>query len=298
VGQGSGFIVDPSGVIATNFHMIAGANHVEVKLENGEIFDAVGVVAFDARRDVALIKIRKTKLPVLHFGNPELLRQGQHIVSIGNPMGLERTLSEGIISAIRVVEGTRYLQISAPSSPGSSGGPVMDLQGQVVGIVTKGIVGQGAQNLNFAVPVDYVEPLLGQEAKYAFADLAREYAPARPGEQPTLPGPAPKDSEVQDFIVWHDHGDGFLSYCMGVLSVSGTSIAFRATQSPHSFETPLDGIDEVRKNDVYASDRDAFHIRLKNGDNFNFAYAPSGQAVASDPVLSAIYKMMNRTQRS
>jgi len=291
LGLGSGFIVDASGVIATNFHVIAGAERVEVKLENGEIFDSTGVVAFDARRDIALIKIRKSKLPTLRIGNTEQLKQGQRIVAMGNPMGLERTLAEGIISAIRVVEGTRYLQISAPSSPGSSGGPVLNLQGEVVGITTKGITGQGAQNLNFAVPIDYVEPLLGQEAKYTFGELAREYGAARPDKQPA-PGAGASEASGQEFIVWHDHGDGFLSFCMGTLIVSESSIAFRTTQAPHSFETPLEGIDEVRKNDVYASDRDAFHIRLKNQNNFNFAYAPSGQAIASDPVLAAVYKVM------
>ncbi len=297
IGVASGFIVDPAGAVVTNFHVVAGASVVEVELQNGEIFDAVGVISFDARRDLALVKIRRNRLPALRLGATDVLKQGQHIVAVTNPLGLERTLSEGIISAIRVVEGTRYLQFSAPASPGSSGGPLMNLQGEVVGVITKGVADPGAQNLNFAVPVDYLEPILGQESKYTLADLAREYSRVTPEKAPAVPVAPPKEPPGQEFVVWHDHGDGFLSFCMGTLVVSESVIVFRTTQSSHSFETSLEGIEEVRKNDVYASDRDAFHIRLRNQENYNFAYAPSGQAVNSDPVLAAIYKVMSKVPR-
>lgn len=295
LGQGSGFIVDASGIIVTNFHVIQGASGVEVKLEDGEVFDSIGVIDFDARRDIAIIKIKRTKLPTLKLGDSDKVKQGQRVIAIGNPLGLERTVSEGLVSALRVIEGTRYMQISVPISPGSSGGPLLNLNGEVIGITTAGIVDEGAQNLNFAVPSNYIEPLLAHEVKYTFAELAQKYLPQRPQEPRNES--VPSLTTGQKFIVFHDHGDGFETYCIGILTITGTTVSYKGTHSPHSFEMPLEAIQEVKKNDLYGADLDAFHIRLKTKSNYNFAHAnQSGEAISSDPVLFVIHKALLKAQ--
>lgn len=121
-GKASGFIVDPSGVIVTNFHVIQGGHAVEVKLASGEVYDSVGVVDYNARRDIAILKIKATRLPTVKLGDSDQVKEGERVVAIGNPLGLERTVSDGLVSAWRVFEGTRFIQISVPTSPGSSGG--------------------------------------------------------------------------------------------------------------------------------------------------------------------------------
>ncbi|MFC1639219.1 S1C family serine protease [Gemmatimonadota bacterium] len=154
--RGSGFIATSDGVIVTAAHVIAGATSGFVKIATGEEYNITGVIVADARRDLALLRIAGFNLPTAEIGNSDEIEVGQRILTVGTPLGLEATVSDGLVSAFRVEEGTRLVQISAPTSPGSSGGPVITDDGKVIGLVVSGISGGGAENLNFALPINYV----------------------------------------------------------------------------------------------------------------------------------------------
>jgi S1-C subfamily serine protease len=161
ISQGSGIIVRTNGVIATNYHVIAGAVSARVKLHNGDIYDDVSVLDTDERKDIAVLKIKAINLPVLTATDSDTVRVGTSVYVIGSPRGLEGTLSSGIVSGIRPAEeldsnltGFRLIQITAPISPGSSGGPLLDEAGKLIGLVFASRV--DAQSINLAVPINYV----------------------------------------------------------------------------------------------------------------------------------------------
>lgn len=158
LGLGSGFIVSEDGKIITNFHVVANAFSVSVKLRNGEVYNDASVIDSDEKNDVAILKIKAMNLPTVNLGDSDHISIGERVVVIGNPVGLENTVSDGIISAAREVEGHKMIQITAPISQGSSGGPVCNLTGDVIGIASSSV--KEAQNLNFAVPINYVKPFL------------------------------------------------------------------------------------------------------------------------------------------
>jgi S1-C subfamily serine protease len=135
IALGSGFIVNSSGIIITNYHVIEGAFPVIVKLTNGDIYEDIGVIDIDEKRDIAIIKIKGWNLPGVKLGNSDTVKVGEQIVVIGNPEGLENTVSDGLISAIRDTgKGYKMNQISAPISAGSSGSPVFNMKGEVTDV--------------------------------------------------------------------------------------------------------------------------------------------------------------------
>jgi len=153
---GSGFVVSADGVIATAAHVIRGVTSAKIRMASGEAYDVQGAITADASRDFALLRIAGFGLPTVEFGNSDSVHVGQRLLSFGAPLGLEATVSDGLLSSLRLVDDVRLMQISIPVSPGSSGGPVTTEDGLVVGIVVSGIRGGGAENLNFALPINYV----------------------------------------------------------------------------------------------------------------------------------------------
>lgn len=159
IGTGSGFLVSKDGLLVTNFHVTEDAHVAVVKLSNGDVYDSIGVINIDPRKDIAVLKIKAQNLPYVSLGDSDTLNVGEKVIAIGNPAGLEQTVSDGVISGIRKSEeGLKIIQISAPISPGSSGGPLFNSKGKVIGITTATI--EGAQNLNFAIPINYLKPLI------------------------------------------------------------------------------------------------------------------------------------------
>ncbi len=157
--QGSGFLVDSNGTILTNYHVIRDARSARVKLSSGDVYEEVEILAGDPRRDIAVLQVAGFDLPYLSLGNSDSVRVGAPVVLIGSPLGLENTVSTGVVSGRRQEpEGYQLIQISAPASRGSSGGAVIGQRGQVLGIAASQI-GTG-QNLNFAVPINYARGLL------------------------------------------------------------------------------------------------------------------------------------------
>ncbi|MHB8755648.1 MAG: S1C family serine protease [Candidatus Acidiferrales bacterium] len=160
VAQGSGFVVSKDGDILTNYHVIAEGASALVKLPDGAFYVVDGVLAADKARDIAVIKAHGENFRTLALGDSDRVQVGQEVVAIGNPLSLESTVSNGIVSSVRSIDekGGKYLQITAPISPGSSGGPLFNMEGQVVGITTMYI--KVGENLNFAIPINDVKPLL------------------------------------------------------------------------------------------------------------------------------------------
>lgn len=158
VSSGTGFVIRTDGVVVTNFHVVEDGTSLEVELATGEVFTDVYVLGTDERRDLAVLKLPTARLTALEVGDAGALAVGDPVYVMGNPMGLDRTFSDGLVSARRVLDGVAYLQISAPISAGSSGGPVLNAAGRVVGVATASM-GEG-QNLNLAVPMSYAEGLL------------------------------------------------------------------------------------------------------------------------------------------
>ncbi len=156
--QGSGFLVSKDGFVVTNYHVIAEGNSGVVKLPDGAFYVVDGVVASDKARDVAVIKAHGTNFRTLTLGNSDRLQVGQEVVAIGNPLSLESTVSNGIVSGIRTIKEAKFLQITAPISHGSSGGPLFNMAGEVIGI-TAAIIESG-ENLNFAIPINEAKRLL------------------------------------------------------------------------------------------------------------------------------------------
>ena len=156
LGQGSGFFVSNKGHIVTNHHVIEGAYRATVKTASGMEYPVEGIIAKNADADIVkiVVKITDENTPFLNLS--EIVpSEGQDIVVIGNPLGLESTVSAGIVSAVRDIPAFgKILQITAPISPGSSGSPVINSKGEVIGIATL-IVTKG-QNLNFAIPSDKI----------------------------------------------------------------------------------------------------------------------------------------------
>ncbi len=161
-GSGSGFIIDSSGRILTNSHVVDGADTVTVTLKDGRTFDGK-VLGEDPVTDVAAIKIDANNLPILALGNSDALQPGEAVIAIGNPLGLNNTVTSGIISATgrsgndigASDKRVDYLQTDAAINPGNSGGPLLNDRGQVIGMNTAII--RGAQGLGFAIPINTVQ---------------------------------------------------------------------------------------------------------------------------------------------
>jgi hypothetical protein len=169
ISQGSGFLIREDGVIVTNFHVMRGASSAVVTLANKERFSRVRVLEADSLLDLAILKIAGAGLPSLST-RIAIPRPGEKAVAIGSPLGLSNTVSEGIVSAVRVIDGRELVQITASISPGSSGGAVLDSNGQVFAISTLYL--KGGQSLNFAVPVKYAVGLLRDaQGSHSLADV-------------------------------------------------------------------------------------------------------------------------------
>lgn len=158
ISLGSGFFVRPD-TIATNMHVIKGASSGRAKIVGSQAkYEIAGIVGLDGVHDLALLRVSGVSAPFLQVATAKDQAVGDEVFAIGSPYGLEGTLSQGIISGIRNVGDDRLLQITAPISPGSSGGPVLNVAGEVVGLATASLV--RGQNLNFAIPASYLSALL------------------------------------------------------------------------------------------------------------------------------------------
>jgi S1-C subfamily serine protease len=166
-GTGSGFIISSDGRMITNAHVIAGADQVKVTLKDGRTFDG-RVVGVDPVTDVAVVKIQANNLPTVRVGTAEQLTPGAWAIAIGNPLGLDNTVTVGIISALDRSSSevgvpdkrVSFIQTDAAINPGNSGGPLLNAKGEVVGINTA--IRLGAQGLGFAIPIETAQRIANQ----------------------------------------------------------------------------------------------------------------------------------------
>jgi len=183
---GTGFILDKAGLVVTNLHVVSGESVIKVKLHDNSQYQVMQVAGVDPGRDLALLRIQPTKaLKTLRLGDSDLMSAGDQVIAIGNPLGVfDYSVSSGLVSQVRAVcsaaeercppGGLTLLQISAPISQGSSGGPLFNQFGEVVGVTTL-IVAQG-QSINFAVPGNYLKPMVARPdviSMEKFAELTR-----------------------------------------------------------------------------------------------------------------------------
>lgn len=167
-GLGSGFVVASDGTTITNYHVIRGASRATVKFADGTVGSIEGVESYDPTRDLAVVQITPAPKTVLEIGDSDRMQVGDKVVAVGSPLGLQNTMSEGIVSGLR----NGLIQISAPISPGSSGGAVFDEHGKVVGISSAQMV--AGQNLNFAIPINQAKPYLNGQSPRPLFDVAAE----------------------------------------------------------------------------------------------------------------------------
>jgi len=171
---GTGFILDRTGLIATNLHVIEGESAIKVRLykDQGE-YPVISIAGVDRGHDLALMWIHpKASLPTVKLGDSNVVSAGDKIYAIGNPLGMDYSVSDGLISQVRQLSAElTILQISAPISQGSSGGPLFNQFGEVIGVTTM-IVTQG-QNINLAVPANYLVPMMKQPQTIALGEFAK-----------------------------------------------------------------------------------------------------------------------------
>ncbi|HEX8832821.1 MAG TPA: trypsin-like peptidase domain-containing protein, partial [Abditibacteriaceae bacterium] len=171
-GLGSGMIFRADGLIMTNAHVVSGADTVSVKLSDGREFKKAKVLGIDERTDVAVVKIEATNLPTVKLGDSSQVRVGDWAIAVGNPFGLEHTLTVGVISAkarevpLNERSPGDYLQTDASINPGNSGGPLLDIQGRVIG-VNNAIYSQSGGNvgIGFAIPINTARAIADQLVK-------------------------------------------------------------------------------------------------------------------------------------
>ena len=157
-GLGTGFVIDPAGLIATNLHVIGEARPISIQTAKGDKLKVTAIHATERARDLAILRVEAKDLPALEFADSDKLADGQAVVVMGNPHGLKHSVVSGVVSGIRELDERKMIQLAMPVEPGNSGGPVLDMQARVCGIVTmKSLV---TENLGFAAVINDLKPLL------------------------------------------------------------------------------------------------------------------------------------------
>ena len=163
LGSGSGIIIDEWGLIATNYHVLKGGTYFEVVFEGmseGYKYQTHTIINKDSKRDLALINIQLNTKPI-EICAADQVRRGQKVVAIGSPLGLMNTVSDGIVSGFRNIGNCDFIQITAPISPGSSGGALLNMYGELIGITSAGYI--DGQNINLAIPTKDLMKLLNDK---------------------------------------------------------------------------------------------------------------------------------------
>ncbi|TWU23474.1 putative serine protease HtrA [Novipirellula galeiformis] len=256
IGMGTGFVIDSDGLIATNMHVIGEGRPFTVETFEGRKLPVVAIEASDATNDLAIVRVAvgDAKLSALTLAEGESAAQGKRVLAFGNPLGLQDSVVEGMISAVREMDGREMIQLAMPVQPGNSGGPVVDQQGEVLGIVNmKSAVDD---NLGFAIPIDHLKPLREQANPIAMDRWVR------------LGGLDENQWEVLFGAAWRQRG--------GVISASGTGTGFGGRSlclSKTVVDKPAYDISVmVRLDDESGAAGIAFH---SDGNDRHYGFYPS-----------------------
>jgi serine protease Do len=203
-GLGSGFIIDPRGYIVTNRHVIAGADEIQVTLEGKKKFKAT-VVGADPKTDVAVIKIDGQNLPSVKLGDSKTLEVGDWVLAVGNPFGFAQTVTAGIVSAkgrsdMGVLDYEDFIQTDAAINQGNSGGPLVNIEGEVVGLNTAIFSKSGGSvGIGFAIPVNIIKKVVDAAfSKRLAGPGGNNRAPQRPFVPRKAPVPSRQGQPPQD----------------------------------------------------------------------------------------------------
>ena len=234
-GVGSGFIIDSNGTLLTNAHVVDGSNRVRVTLSDGRTFNG-RVLGRDKLTDLAVVKISANNLPSVKLGNSDTLKPGEWAIAIGNPLGLDNSVTAGIISGTGRSSGLvgtpdkrlRFIQTDAAINPGNSGGPLLNQKGEVIGINTA-IIGR-AQGLGFAIPINRARSIAdrliaGKQVEHPYLGISMA----------TLT-PAVVEDVTQEVNLRVRANEGVL-----ILSVANNSPAARAGLRPGDVIQQIDG---------------------------------------------------------
>lgn len=202
IGQGSAFVLNADGLAVTNVHVLEGAFRADCRLGDGRLFHVIAVQGFNAARDVATFQLGRrigervelpTDLTSVTLGSSLRVTVGDRVATIGSPKGLENTVSDGLVSSIRQEEDRRLIQTTAPISSGSSGAPLFNTKGEVIGLTTLQL--REGQNLNFAVPIEKVADLLQRRDDLPLAEFQAKLTPPK-----SKPVPRPQQLTVRDLF--------------------------------------------------------------------------------------------------
>jgi S1-C subfamily serine protease len=226
IGRGSGFLVGASGLIATNYHVIEQAHRAHVVVADETRVPVLGVAAYDSDVDIAIVKVAGViAAPPLELAGAALPPVGAKVYAIGNPLGLSNTLSDGLVSGHREFDRKVVIQVTAPISPGSSGGPLLVSDGKVVGVTT--FLVRGGQNLNFSVPASSVVRLL-HRCK---------------GEGPLVRFPLVASAYVERGVTWieqKDHDKAIRDFTEAIRLDPGNAFAYGSRGCARSMEGDYD----------------------------------------------------------
>jgi WD40 repeat protein len=256
---GTGFFISPDGLVVTNFHVIRSAVSLAAVNNNGTLFLFEKIVAEPTGVDLAILKFRANDVPFLRLGDSTDKVEGEKVIVIGNPFGFLGTVSDGIIFGFR--ENRSLIQITAPISHGSSGSPVMDKNGQVIGVATW--LSEPGQNLNFAIAVEKVSAAVGWSTKYSAP--SQSAAPSQPGVAPS----AQNIVELKPIRRFEGHTDSVNSVAFspdGLLIASGSydgTVRFWDVQTGK----------EIRRLEG--------HRKAHAMGVLSLAYSPDGRSIAS-----------------
>lgn len=251
-GSGTGFVVREDGVIASNFHVIGQHRAFEVEFADGRTFRPTRILAVDRDRDMALFEIDAKGLPVLELGDSDAVRPGQSIITMGNPLGLEFSVGKGVVAAVRDLDEQEMLQVAVPLEPGSSGSPVLDKDGNVLGIL--GI--KSGDAIGFAVPINQLKPLLENPNPIPFAAW-KTIGQLAAGEWTNRFG-----------AVWQQRAGTITATGLGD-GIGGRALALRSRLPPASFDLEID----VRLEDEAGA---AGLVFCSDGDDRHYGFYPTG----------------------
>jgi regulator of sirC expression with transglutaminase-like and TPR domain len=254
-GLGSGFIIRPDGLIATNLHVIGEARPIAIHMADGRKFEATSIHASDRALDLALVKIDADDLPSLELGDSDSLKDGQAVVAVGNPLGLRHSVVSGVVSGRREIEGRSMIQLAIPIEPGNSGGPLLDLQGRVHGVLTmKSLV---TANLGFAVTINALKPLVEKPN------------PVPMSRWLTIGALDPEEWKVVFGGRWRQHRGHILAGGLGQ-GFGGRSLCLSTMEAP---EPPYEVAVSVRLDDESGA---AGLIFAADGGEKHYGFYPSG----------------------
>ena len=283
--QGSGFILTGEGLGATNYHVLEGAQRAFAQCCNGRKFEIKTIEGADSDKDLVVFQLQEQGTSGLPNGLPSValdttggISVGEKVITIGSPQGLENTVSDGIISAIRSDNSVRYLQITAPISPGSSGSPVLNENGQVIGIATMQM--REGQNLNFAVSAEYLQPLLNQHLQASLDELPSSGQPERPATGRTTSDVEQVNSQDEEDLgpfagqfagtVHNDTANISAGFALFVEDTQGDLRGCLAVLRPLGGSGPVDGS---------ASGPQVSFVAISNGEKITFTGTRTNRSI-------------------